>query len=63
MLGWREIDFALISEASKIHPDFSKMEQLVRDGADVNAPLPRWRTVVPKRNQVHEARLKSEASQ
>lgn len=37
MLGWREIDFALISEASKIRPDFSKMEQLVRDGADVNA--------------------------
>ena len=37
MLGWREIDFALISEASKIHPDFSKMEQLIDAGADVNA--------------------------
>ena len=37
MLGWREIDFALICEASKIHPDFSKMEQLIDAGADVNA--------------------------
>ena len=39
MAEWKEIDLALICEASKIHPDFSKMEQLVKDGADVNAKL------------------------
>ncbi len=35
--SWTEKDLALIQEASKTHPDFSKMEQLVKDGADVNA--------------------------
>lgn len=33
----REIDEALACEATKIQPDFSKMEQLVKDGANVNA--------------------------
>lgn len=39
MAEWKEIDLALICEASKIHPDFSKMERWVKDGADVNAKL------------------------
>ena len=39
MAEWKEIDLALICEASKARPDFSKMEQLVKDGADVNAKL------------------------
>jgi len=34
---WRDVDYALIAEASKVQPDFAKMEQLVREGADVNA--------------------------
>jgi hypothetical protein len=39
MAEWKEIDLALICEASKARPDFSKMEQLVKDGADINAKL------------------------
>ncbi|MBQ3746164.1 MAG: hypothetical protein II863_01985 [Kiritimatiellae bacterium] len=35
--NWRDIDLALIIEATKVHPDFAKLEQLVKDGADVNA--------------------------
>ena len=37
MAGWRDIDLALIREASKVSPDFTRLEQLIRDGADVNA--------------------------
>ncbi len=36
-MGFREIDMALIKEASKVSPDFTEMERLVREGADVNA--------------------------
>ena len=36
-MEFREIDMALIREASKVSPDFAEMERLVRDGADVNA--------------------------
>ena len=39
MAEWKEIDLALIREASKTRPDFSKMELLVKCGADVNAKL------------------------
>lgn len=34
---WRDIDLSLIVEATKVHPDFTKLELLVKDGADVNA--------------------------
>ena len=34
---WRDIDLALMREATKVHPDFVKLEQLLKDGADVNA--------------------------
>ena len=33
----KDIDLALIKEASKVYPDFQKMEALVKAGADVNA--------------------------
>lgn len=36
-MEFREIDMALIKEASKVSPDFAEMERLVREGADVNA--------------------------
>lgn len=34
---WKEKDAALICEASKLHPDFNRMEQFLKDGANVNA--------------------------
>ena len=35
--SFKEKDVALICEASKLHPDFARMEQLLKDGANVNA--------------------------